>query len=98
MAQHSHRYAAAVRDAAENYFQKIITSLSLPRSRPVCRRLSRRVPFDCRLQAANNRFLAETNGDPKPFVWTAHPDRVIAAVQRGTQALASVHFRDRNPR
>jgi transposase len=43
------------------------------------------------LQAAINRFLAETNGDPKPFVWTAHPDRVIAAVQRGMQALESVH-------
>jgi transposase len=43
------------------------------------------------LQAAINRFLAETNADPKPFVWTAHPDRVIAAVQRGMQALDSVH-------
>ncbi|MEI4878380.1 IS630 family transposase, partial [Klebsiella pneumoniae] len=41
--------------------------------------------------AAINRFLAETNADPKPFVWTAHPDRVIAAVQRGMQALESVH-------
>jgi transposase len=43
------------------------------------------------LQAAINRFLAETNADPKPFVWTAHPDRLIAAVQRGTQALESLH-------
>ena len=43
------------------------------------------------LQAAINRFLAETNADPKPFVWTAHPDRVIAAVRRGIQALESVH-------
>src|SRR6195256_3347850 len=43
------------------------------------------------LQAAINRFLAETNADPKPFVWTAHPDRVIAAVQRGIQALEPVH-------
>jgi transposase len=43
------------------------------------------------LQAAINRFLAETNADPKPFVWTAHPDRVIAAVQRGMQALDSLH-------
>jgi transposase len=43
------------------------------------------------LQAAINRFLAETNDNPKPFVWTAHPDRVIAAVQRGMQALESVH-------
>src|SRR5438477_4253182 len=43
------------------------------------------------LQAAINRFLTETNADPKPFVWTAHPDRVIAAVQRGIQVLESVH-------
>ena len=43
------------------------------------------------LQAAVNRFPAETNADPKPFVWTAHPDRVIAAVQRGIQVLESVH-------
>ena len=43
------------------------------------------------LQAAINRFLAETNADPKPFVWTAYPDRVIAEFQRGIQALESVH-------
>ena len=30
------------------------------------------------LQAAINRFLAETNDDPKPFVWTADPDQIIA--------------------
>ena len=35
------------------------------------------------LQAAIHRFIAETNGNPKPFVWTADPNRVIAAVQRG---------------
>jgi hypothetical protein len=35
------------------------------------------------LQAATNRFLAETNADPKPFVWTAHPDRVIAPCSAG---------------
>ncbi len=39
------------------------------------------------LQAAINRFLA----DLKPFVGTAHPDRLIAAVQRGTQALETLH-------
>ena len=43
------------------------------------------------LQAAINRFLTETNADPKPFVWTAHPDRVIAAVRPGIQVLESVH-------
>ncbi len=43
------------------------------------------------LQAAINRFVAETNQNPKPFVWTADPDRIIAAVRRGYQALDSIH-------
>jgi hypothetical protein len=42
------------------------------------------------LQAAINRFLAETNDDPKPFVWTADPDQIIAAVRRGYQVLDSI--------
>ncbi len=36
-------------------------------------------------QAAINRFLRETNDDSKPFVWTADPDKIIAAVRRGHQ-------------
>lgn len=43
------------------------------------------------LQAAINRFLAEHNESPKPFVWTADPDKIIAAVRRGHQVLDSVH-------
>jgi len=43
------------------------------------------------LQAAINRFLAEHNEAPKPFVWTADPDRIIAAVKRGHQTLDSIH-------
>ncbi len=43
------------------------------------------------LQAAINRFLAETNEDPRPFTWTADPDKIIAAVRRGHQALDSIH-------
>jgi hypothetical protein len=43
------------------------------------------------LKKAINRFIAETNGDAKPFVWTADPRRVLAAVKRGRQALESVH-------
>ena len=39
------------------------------------------------LQASINRFLAETNDDPRPFNWTADPDRIIAAVRRGHQTL-----------
>ena len=43
------------------------------------------------LQAAINRFLAETNNNPKPLVWTADPDKIIAAVRRGYQVLDSIH-------
>jgi|TARA_Y100000310_G_C20576056_1_gene760475 transposase len=43
------------------------------------------------LQATINRFIAETNETPKPFNWTADPDQIIAAVNRGYQALDSIH-------
>jgi transposase len=43
------------------------------------------------LKDAINRFLAETNSDPKPLVWTADPKRVLTAVKRGMQALESIH-------
>jgi hypothetical protein len=43
------------------------------------------------LQAAINRFLAETNQMPKPFTWTGDPAKIIAAVKRGHQALDSIH-------
>jgi hypothetical protein len=43
------------------------------------------------LQAAINRFLDEHNTDPKPFTWTANPDKIIAAVRRGHQVLDSIH-------
>ena len=43
------------------------------------------------LQTAINRFLAETNDNPKPFTWTADPDKIIAAVRRGHQVLDSIH-------
>src|SRR6266566_6986648 len=43
------------------------------------------------LQAIINRFVAETNNDPKPFTWIANPDKIIAAVRRGHQVLDSIH-------
>ena len=43
------------------------------------------------LQAAINRYLGEHNRKPKPFVWTADPDRIIEKVNRGHQAIASYH-------
>jgi hypothetical protein len=46
------------------------------------------------LQVAINRFVADTNLDPKPFVWTADPKRVLDAVKRGKQTVESVHSHD----
>lgn len=43
------------------------------------------------LQAAINRFDAETKQNPKPFVWAADPDASIEKVRRGKQALESIH-------
>ena len=42
------------------------------------------------LQAAINRFVDETNNNPRPFHWTADPDKIIAAVRRGHQVLDSI--------
>jgi transposase len=53
------------------------------------RRLKGRVRFD--LQAAIKRFLAGTNDNPKPFVWTAEPNAIIATVSRGYQVLDPIH-------
>ena len=50
------------------------------------RRLKRGVFRSVReLKAAINRFLHQTNNDPKPFTWTADPDKIVAAVKRGHQ-------------
>jgi transposase len=43
------------------------------------------------LQAAINRYLGEHNRKPKPFVWTADPNRIIDKINRGHQLLASDH-------
>ena len=43
------------------------------------------------LQAAINRFFKEHNQNPKPFVWRADPAAIIAARNRGFQALESNH-------
>jgi hypothetical protein len=41
------------------------------------------------LQGHHQPFSPETNDNPKPFTWTADPDRIIAAVRRGHQVLGS---------
>jgi transposase len=43
------------------------------------------------LQATINRYLAEHNLGPKPFIWTKDPEKIIAAVKRGHQVLDSIH-------
>ena len=43
------------------------------------------------LQAAINRYLAEANANPKPFVWTARPEHILEKVRRGNQALDAIH-------
>ena len=37
------------------------------------------------LQEAINHFLAAHNRDPKPFVWQADPEAIIAAAKKGYQ-------------
>jgi transposase len=67
-------------NAVEGYFTKLTRS-----------RLKRGVfGSTVELQAAINRFLAETNNEPTPFIWTANPDKIIAAVDRGRHALDSI--------
>ena len=41
------------------------------------------------LQAAIHRYIAEHNREPKPFIWTADPERVLAAINREKHALKS---------
>ena len=43
------------------------------------------------LQAAFNRFVVEHTAEPKPFAWTADPNKIIKAIRRGHQALESIH-------
>ena len=44
------------------------------------------------LQQAINAFIREHNEtEAKPFVWRADPDDIIAARNRGFQALESIH-------
>ena len=39
------------------------------------------------LQAAIDRCLAETNQNPKPFIWAPDPDAIIEKALRGRPAL-----------
>ncbi len=39
------------------------------------------------LQEAINRYLREHNGDPKPFVWTANPDRILRSLNHASESI-----------
>ena len=67
-------------NAVEGFFAKLTN-----------RRLKRGVfRTDAELETGIER-IAETNADPKPFLWTAPPSRILAAVKRGKQTLESIH-------
>ncbi len=42
------------------------------------------------LQTAINRFVADTKANPRPLHWTKDPEKIIAVVRRGHQALDSI--------
>jgi tripartite-type tricarboxylate transporter receptor subunit TctC len=42
------------------------------------------------VKVAIDRFIAETNADPKPFVWIAPPSRILAAVKQGIARVPNV--------
>ena len=45
------------------------------------------------LQAAIDRFIAEHNQtEAKPFTWTADPNKIIQARNRGFQTLEAIHY------
>jgi transposase len=44
-----------------------------------------------RLQSAIKHYIEETNQMPKPFVWTADPNKIVAAVKREHRLLDSIH-------
>ena len=46
------------------------------------------------LQAAINRFLAETNDNPKPFVWTADPEKGPRRCQTREASRSPRHLQD----
>ena len=49
------------------------------------------VTSTAQLEEAIGDYLDARNQDPRPFVWTASVDDIIAKVQRGNETLASLH-------
>jgi hypothetical protein len=42
-------------------------------------------------RATSPGIRTEINDKPKPFVWTKSADAILAAVNRGRQALEAIH-------
>jgi hypothetical protein len=57
----------------------------------IARSASRRRLLLHALAPAIQRGVFHTNSDPKPFVWTANPKRVLATVKQGKEKLESIH-------
>jgi hypothetical protein len=43
------------------------------------------------LRAPINRIVIGRNQQPKPFVWTADPDKIVSAATLGHQVMESIH-------
>jgi hypothetical protein len=54
---------------------------------------ARRLPLGRRPPGRHQSLPCRTQSAPKLFTWTADPDKIIAAVKRGHQALDSIHLR-----
>ncbi|WIM11127.1 IS630 family transposase [Enhydrobacter sp.] len=68
-------------NAVEGFFAKLAN-----------KRLKRGVFRSLReLKDAIHCFLRLHNADPRPFIWTKDPNKIIAAVKRGHQVLDSIH-------
>ena len=43
------------------------------------------------LELSINSYLQHRNANPKPYVWTAHPDVILDKVKRANDTLRAVH-------
>lgn len=48
------------------------------------------MPVDINLVAAIEEYLRVNNDDPKPFIWTATAEQILAKVRRGRVTLQQV--------
>jgi transposase, IS30 family len=72
---------------SQSYLNAIALRLNQRPRRPWA---SKRQPIDYK-RCCTDRFVVEHNDEPKPFTWTADPDKIIQAVRRGHQVLDSIH-------